>query len=90
MVPDDHRVFALTEYGGYSLPFKGHSWNEEVYGYGMMEDETQLRVRFRKTAERIRDLEKEGLAAAVYTQVSDIEDECNGLMTYDREKVKIR
>lgn len=90
VVPDDHRVFALTEYGGYSLPFKGHSWNEEVYGYGMMEDETQLRVRFRKTAERIRDLEKEGLAAAVYTQVSDIEDECNGLMTYDREKVKIR
>ena len=55
----------------------------------MMQDPAQLRQHFAETREQILALVPEGLAAAVYTQVSDIEDECNGLLSYDREICKI-
>ena len=54
-----------------------------------MKDRSELRKRFEDTRKEIWQLRKEGLCAAVYTQVSDIEDECNGILTYDREIDKL-
>ena len=89
VVPDPKRAFAITEYGGFSLLAEDHAWNTEVYGYGQLEDPAQLQARYAETMDEIRALAGKGLAAAVYTQVSDIEDECNGLLTYDREECKV-
>ena len=89
VVPDPQRAFAITEYGGFSLLAEDHAWNTEVYGYGQLEDPAQLQARYAETMAEIRALAGKGLAAAVYTQVSDIEDECNGLLTYDRDECTV-
>lgn len=85
----DPRVIALTEYGGYSLAVDGHIWGEKPFGYRQYETPEELLAAF--TALHHDELEpavREGLAATVYTQVSDVEDEVNGLVTYDRKVVK--
>ena len=87
--PQKNRVVALTECGGYSCFVPEHSFGDEVYGYRKYASGAAL-------TEGIAGLwEKElipgipdGLSASVYTQVSDIEDEVNGLLTYDREILK--
>ncbi|MGX8715143.1 MAG: glycoside hydrolase family 2 protein [Lachnospiraceae bacterium] len=84
------RAFAISEYGGFSLPMEGHTFLDKVYGYGLMKDRDQLERKFAETRKNIRRLAAaEGLSAAVYTQVSDIEDEVNGLFTWDREICKV-
>ena len=84
------RAVALTEYGGYSQPVAGHSFCSEVYGYRTYQTKKELTAGFQKLIRRdiIRNIPR-GLSAAVYTQVSDIEEEVNGLLTYDREIVKV-
>ncbi|WP_224769384.1 glycoside hydrolase family 2 protein [Nocardioides ochotonae] len=84
------RVLALTEYGGYALPVPGHVWGERTFGYRRMRTTEDLLAAF----ERLHDDQlvpaaRQGLAAIVYTQVSDVEDELNGLLTYDREVTKL-
>nr|WP_166392215.1 glycoside hydrolase family 2 TIM barrel-domain containing protein [Nocardioides ochotonae] len=84
------RVLALTEYGGYALPVPGHVWGERTFGYRRMRTTENLLAAF----ERLHDDQlvpaaRQGLAAIVYTQVSDVEDELNGLLTYDREVTKL-
>ena len=84
------RVLALTEYGGYALPVPGHVWGEGSFGYRKMRTTEDLLTAF----ERLHDDQlvpavRQGLAAIVYTQVSDVEDELNGLLTYDREVTKL-
>ena len=85
----DSRAFVISEYGGFGLFEKDHSIQEKYYGYGLMKDQAQLIDKFRKTRKEILSLRKSGLCAAVYTQLSDIEDECNGILTYDREIDKL-
>lgn len=83
------RPFVLSEYGGLTCPVRGHTCAKEVYGYrscGMTADFTKA---FWELQKKIHALEKDGLCAAVYTQVSDVEEEINGLYTYDRKKCKI-
>ena len=63
--------------------------SEEVYGYSNVTKE-EFPGAFRETMEKIRALSEDGLSGAVYTQVSDIEEETNGLLTYDRKVQKIR
>ncbi len=80
----------LSEFGGYSCNMEGHSFNlEKVYGYKICktaEDLTNdLRTLYRT---EIIPLAARGLSASVLTQVSDVEDETNGLMTYDRRITK--
>jgi len=91
MKPDKKdRVQALTEFGGYSCPSQGHMATDRLFGYRMYKNKAELSAAVEKlyTEEVIPKIEK-GLAAAVYTQVSDIEEEINGLFTYDRAELKI-
>lgn len=85
------RPYALTEFGGYSQIIKGHVYDEKKsFGYKMYRSKETLTAAYRKLFEKqIIPLIEKGLSAAVYTQVSDVEFEVNGIMTYDRRLVKI-
>jgi hypothetical protein len=84
------RLLALTEFGGFSLPVKGHMAAEDLFGYKIYETQDELddaiEILYKKDV--FPNIEK-GLSAVVYTQVSDVEDEINGLFTYDRETAKV-
>lgn len=86
---DGKRAFVLSEYGGYALQDKDHCTSDKLYGYGTYKDVETLNQAFRKREEEVRALIPQGLCASIYTQVSDIEDEVNGIFTYDREVQKI-
>ena len=77
------RVFVISEYGGLTCRVPGHISTEGTYGYHAETTETFV-PRFHALMEEIRALREKGLAGAVYTQLSDIEEEDNGLLTYDR------
>ena len=83
------RAVVLSEFGGYARRIEGHSFGKKSFGYKNLESEEKLEEAleelFRK---QIRPAREQGLAAAVYTQMSDVEDEINGLVTYDRSVVK--
>ncbi|MDD7390390.1 MAG: glycoside hydrolase family 2 TIM barrel-domain containing protein [Lachnospiraceae bacterium] len=85
----DDRPFVISEYGGYAYKTEGHLWTDDLYGYGVYKSREKLQSAYYGLKQQIRALEKEGLCAAVYTQVSDIEEEVNGILTYDREIWKI-
>lgn len=88
VMPD--RVSVLGEFGGLGLPLPGHLWqSDRNWGYRNMEDREQLARDYESLIADLRALIGQGLAAAVYTQTTDVEGEVNGLMTYDREVVKI-
>ena len=85
------RAFVVSEYGGYAWCVPGHSYSEGVFGYRNYTDKDALDAGYRRLMdEEILPLVEKGLAGAVYTQVSDIEEEVNGLMTYDRKIIKIK
>ena len=81
----------LSEFGGYSCKIEGHSFNpDETYGYGKFTDrEKFVEALTALYMEQIVPCVERGLSAAVYTQVSDVEDETNGLRTYDRQIEKV-
>ncbi|WP_027860379.1 glycoside hydrolase family 2 protein [Marmoricola sp. URHB0036] len=85
----DARVVALSEYGGFSLRVEGHDWSPREFGYRHFEDSAALADGFADLHEPLADAVRRGLGATVYTQLSDVEDELNGLLTYDREVLKI-
>jgi len=91
MKPDKkNRVQALTEFGGYSCPTEEHMATEKLFGYKMCKNKTELSSAVAELYENeVIPKIKQGLAATVYTQVSDIEEEINGLFTYDRAELKI-
>jgi beta-galactosidase/beta-glucuronidase len=84
------RIFILSEFGGYSYIEKGHSEAEELYGYKKYTEKLLMDAAVNKLYESLieRNIRK-GLSGCIYTQVSDIEDECNGVFTADRKIVKI-
>lgn len=87
----DGRAFYLSEFGGLNLAVEGHVWCDPApFGYRFLEDREALA---RAMTELYRDqlvpLAAGGLAACTYTQVSDVERESNGLMTYDRVVTKV-
>ncbi|MGZ4748746.1 MAG: glycoside hydrolase family 2 protein [Oryzihumus sp.] len=86
----DSRVLALTEYGGYDLVVDGHTWSAADFGYRHFDTADELAAAFtRLHRDDLAPAVRRGLGAVVYTQVSDVEDELNGLMTYDREVLKL-
>lgn len=90
-IPNDDRCIVLSEFGGYSLPTEGHMFSpDKLFGYKIFKTPEKFAEAFRKLYENsvIPGIEK-GLSAAVYTQVSDVEEEINGLVTYDRRIVKL-
>ena len=87
---DEKRAFVISEYGGYACHVAGHSSVERIFGYKKYESMEELAKAFRELIEKqLYPLEKEGLSGAVYTQLSDIEEEVNGLVTYDRKIIKM-
>ncbi|MBQ6735295.1 MAG: glycoside hydrolase family 2 [Lachnospiraceae bacterium] len=84
------RAVFLSEYGGYALRVEGHSSVERQLGYRVFRTPEELNEAWQALmTENIRPLIEEGLSGAVYTQLSDIEEEVNGLMTYDRKIIKV-
>lgn len=83
------RASVISEYGGLALKIDGHVFNDRSYGYRNLKDEKEFTHDFTGLQNRLRLLEQEGLSGAVYTQVSDIEEEINGIYTYDRQKCKL-
>ena len=84
------RALALSEFGGYNLRVDGHCFNQKDYGYRRLPDAAALWRDFSRLYEReVLPAVPRGLCASVYTQLSDVEDELNGLMTYDRRVVKL-
>ena len=81
------RAIVLGEYGGVGFPVPGHIWKpgKGNWSYQVAQDEKEYLVRFRRKMEGvIRQAKENGLSASVYTQTTDVEDEINGLLTYDR------
>ncbi len=84
------RIHALTEFGGYSCPEYGHMSSGKLFGYRMYKSSDELTEAVAKLYEtEVIPAAAKGLAACIYTQVSDVEDEINGIFTYDREITKI-
>ncbi len=86
------RILALTEFGGYSLLLPEHSFNpDKVYGYRKYSDEDALGIAVNDLyMNQVIPEIKKGLSVLVYTQLSDVEDEVNGFVTYDRKVEKIK
>ena len=85
------RAFVISEYGGYTCYIKGHSSVNRVYGYKKYSNTEELTKAYRTLMnETIEKLKAKGLAGAVYTQLSDVEEEVNGILTYDRRINKIK
>jgi hypothetical protein len=84
------RASVLGEFGGLGLPLTGHLWQAEGnWGYRNFDDTLAYERRYAELVKTLYALADQGLAAGVYTQTSDCEVEVNGLMTYDREIVKL-
>lgn len=84
------RAMLLSEFGGYNHHVSGHCFNNKNFGYKNFETPAQLEIALEELYQKqIGPAKMEGLAATVYTQLSDVEDELNGIMTYDRKVVKI-
>ena len=86
----DGRAAVLGEFGGLGLNVAGHQWTNSGWGYQQIETPEALLERYEELYRELLPLiDSAGLCAAVYTQVSDVETESNGLMTYDRKVVKM-
>ena len=87
---EERRAAVLGEFGGLGLPIEGHLWwNKRNWGYRNFKDRASLQAAYEGLMRRLRRDYARGLAAAVYTQTTDVEGEVNGLMTYDREILKL-
>ncbi len=83
------RASVLGEFGGLGLPVEGHLWwNKRNWGYRTFEDLAKLQTGYEELMQKLEPLVRQGLAAAIYTQTTDVEGEVNGLMTYDRKVIK--
>ncbi|MBQ4505102.1 MAG: glycoside hydrolase family 2, partial [Firmicutes bacterium] len=85
------RPLVLSEFGGYCLAVKEHLFNPDK-SYGYKDFKTQEEFEQALVAlyeEQIAPAISQGLCGTVYTQVSDVEDEINGLLTYDRKVCKV-
>ncbi len=86
----DPRVQAITECGGSALAIEGHAAADKPVGYRILKDRESLmgalEVLYR---DQLLPLKAEGLQAVVYTQLSDVEAELNGLLTWDRRELKV-
>ena len=89
--PEAKRAIVLGEFGGLGLPVHGHTWqSEKNWGYRSFTNAEALTTAYVDLVARLFPLiDEKGLSAAIYTQTTDVEVEINGLMTYDRELVKM-
>lgn len=83
------KPYVISEFGGISHAVKGHTYSDRYFGYGSHDDRNALKTAYNAMDKKIQELKKEGLCASVYTQLTDIEEEVNGIMTYDRKVMKL-
>ena len=89
-VKKGNRAYVLSEFGGLGLKLKGHTFNNKMFGYKVFFSRESLTEAYKRLfTKTIIPQIKDGLSATVYTQVTDVEDELNGLLTYDREVEKV-
>ena len=82
----------MGEFGGHGLPVLGHLWdaNRRNWGYGgLPKNKEEYKERYVTSLKMLNELRGQGIAAGVYTQTTDVEGEINGLITYDRKRIKI-
>jgi hypothetical protein len=87
---EEKRAAVLGEFGGLGLGIPGHTWKADTWGYRGTADSEELTKGYVNLLRNVHALrENAGLSAAIYTQLTDVETECNGLVTYDRAVVKV-
>lgn len=86
----EERAVVLSEFAGFACPVSDHMFSKNIYGYKIYKNREDLeKALYKLYKEELPALIKKGLSAAVFTQLSDVEDEINGLMTYDRKVLKV-
>ncbi|GAA4171985.1 glycoside hydrolase family 2 [Phytohabitans flavus] len=91
-LPSASRVAVLGEFGGLGLHTPGHEWSPSggFFAYEWQPDSTALTNRYVGLVQGVQNLMVgKGLSAAVYTEITDLEGELNGFLTYDRQVVKM-
>lgn len=84
------KPYVLSEYGGYSHRVVGHTFGSKMFGYKIYKTKKSMTAAYKRLFNNVIIPQIDtGLSAAVYTQLTDVEDELNGLVTYDRKIVKI-
>lgn len=83
------QALVLGEFGGLGLPVDNHTWQQKNWGYQSFKNNDSLFMRYITLTDKLGELIKHGLSAAVYTQTTDVEGEVNGFMTYDRKVMKM-
>lgn len=87
---DNERVNVLGEYGGIGLAIDGHLWQpDKNWGYVKFKNSIEATDQYVSLANQLYKMIESGFSAAIYTQITDVEIEVNGLMTYDRKIVKL-
>jgi hypothetical protein len=87
----EKRAIALSEFAGFACHIKDHSYSDKIYGYQIYKDMEDLNNEFQRLFRKdMKIYIKKGLSASVFTQLSDVEDEVNGLLTYDRKICKVK
>ena len=87
---DNERVNVLGEYGGIGLAIDGHLWqSDKNWGYVKFKNSIEATDQYVRLANQLYKMIEFGFSAAIYTQITDVEIEVNGLMTYDRKIVKL-
>ena len=91
MKQDGERILSLSEFGGYSQRVPGHCFSDKNFGYRIYKSKKSLEKGIASLFKRQlkKQIQKKGISCYVFTQLSDVEQETNGLITYDREVVKI-
>jgi beta-galactosidase len=85
-------VKVIGEFGGHGYAVQDHLWDASRgnWGYGgLPKNKTEYKERYAESIRRLSEFRRQGIAAGVYTQTTDVEVEINGLMTYDRKVIKI-
>jgi hypothetical protein len=87
--PTSTRASVCGEYGGIGMRVTDHMWDASSWGYTMVDNGQALADLYDSFAQQLSSFKNNpGLSAAVYTQITDVEVEINGLITYDREVIK--
>ena len=85
----DSRIFIISECGGFGFREPGHTWSGKTFSYGKLKTHEDLMAKYESFVNNeLLPLREKGLSAVIYTQLSDVETELNGLLTYDRAVYK--
>ncbi|MDR2762213.1 MAG: hypothetical protein LBB88_06380 [Planctomycetaceae bacterium] len=90
VITDNNRCGVIGSFGGITLvPPPENTWTTETWGYSHAKDAETLLNKYKKMHAQLRSMIENGLSAAVFHQFVDVESECNGIITYDRNILKI-